>query len=111
MDSIDTCLVALFTLITMIVSVFCDFRFLAESTPRSKMLTMSSESTTVGSGVGVCEGVGLTAGVGVSVGVGGRGLGVDVAVAVGLAAVVGVRVGAGVLLGVASLSREVDGTD
>lgn len=67
----------------MIVSVFCDFRFLAESTPISRMLTTSSGAATMATGVGVRTGVGLTAGVSDAVGLGGRGVANDVAVAVG----------------------------
>jgi hypothetical protein len=100
MDNIDTCLVALLMLATMIVSVFCDFRFLAESTPMSRMLTTSSGTATMGTGVGVAAGVGLTAGVVEAVGLGGTGVAVHAGVSVGLTITFLAAVGAAVPLAV-----------
>lgn len=97
MESIDTWLVLLFTLVMMITSVFWLFRFLAESTPISRILSTSPETASVGNGVGVKRGVGVKVGVGVGVivcvgvmvGPGGEG------VFVGAAATEGVNVGVG----------------
>jgi hypothetical protein len=122
MESIDTCLVSLLMLAMMMTSVFWLFRFLAESTPTRRTLSISPAVTTVGSGVGVKRGVGVRVGVrvgvtvcvgvisgptakgvltsvtameGVSVGVD---VGVKVGVAVGLGVVEGTKVGTAVAL-------------
>lgn len=106
----DTCLVSLLMLATMITSVFCPRRLCCESSPMSRMLTTFAEEATVGMGVGVNSGVGVRVGdgvavmvlVGVMVGPEGRGVLAQVAVVVGVddAVDVGKSVGVGVVEGV-----------
>lgn len=102
-ESRDTCLVFLFTLATMMTSVFCPRKLRVESRPMSTTFSTSSDRATVGSGVGEnCGvGVGVIVSVGVMVGRGGPGVFVHVAVAVdvnvgdgrGVMVSVGVRLG------------------